>query len=99
MAMDDCFKGFMIGSLIGAVLGILYAPKSGRETREEICKSTGELLEKAKQNYDGAREKIEKLAGREKELYTEKKDRLKKALEAGVEVFKREKGELPQAKV
>jgi gas vesicle protein len=99
MAMDNCVKGFIFGSLIGAVLGILYAPKSGKETREDICKSTEELLEKAKANYDEAREKIEKLAGHEKEVYMDKKERLKKALEAGVEVFKQEKGETPQVKV
>jgi len=97
MAVDDCVKGFIVGSLIGAALGILYAPKSGKEMRTDICKSTEDLLEKAKERYDEAREKIEKLAGREKELYVEKKERLKKALEAGVEAFKQEKGETPHA--
>lgn len=71
MAVDDCIKGFIIGSLIGAVAGILYAPKSGKETREDIGKSADELLEKAKERYDEAREKIEKLAGREKELISQ----------------------------
>jgi gas vesicle protein len=48
MAADDCIKGLLVGGLIGAVLGILYAPRSGRETREDILNSTEELLEKAK---------------------------------------------------
>jgi gas vesicle protein len=90
MAADDCVKGFIIGGLIGAVLGILYAPKSGKETREEIRHSAEDLLEKAKEQYEEASRKIEQLAGREKDLYVGKKEKLKKALEAGVEAFKQE---------
>ena len=31
----DFFKGFLIGGMIGAVVALLYAPQSGKETREE----------------------------------------------------------------
>lgn len=88
MATEDCVKGFIIGGLIGAALGILYAPKSGKETREEIVRSTEELLEKAKEQFDEASRKIEQLARREKELLVGKKEKVKKALEAGAEVLK-----------
>jgi len=90
MATDDRIKGVIVGGLIGAALGILYAPKSGKEMREEISNSAEELLKKAKEQYETAYKKIEKLACREKELYTGGKERLKKALEAGVEAFKQE---------
>ncbi|MBE0557521.1 MAG: YtxH domain-containing protein, partial [Proteobacteria bacterium] len=52
MAADDCVKGLLIGGLIGAVVGILYAPKSGKATREDIRESAEELLEKAKSQYE-----------------------------------------------
>ena len=68
MAADDCVKGLIIGGLIGAALGILYAPKSGKETREEISHSAEELLKKTKAQYEEVCKKIEKLADREKEL-------------------------------
>ncbi len=97
MAAEDCIKGFLIGSLIGAALGILYAPKSGRETREEIGRTTRDLLEKAKAQYEEKRRKIEELATREKELLMENKKRLKKAVETGVEAFREGKTELPPA--
>ena len=89
-AADDCVKGLIIGGLIGAALGILYAPKSGKEMREGIRHSAEELLEQAKEQYEEATRKIEQLASREKELYVGKKERVKKALEAGVEAFKQE---------
>jgi gas vesicle protein len=93
MAADDCIKGIIIGGLIGVALGILYAPKSGKETREQIRNSTEELLEKAREQYDEACRQIEKLTGRNKELYAEKKERLRRALEAGIEAFKKEKAD------
>ena len=67
MAAADCFKGLIVGGLIGAALGILYAPKSGKETRETICNSAEELLEKAKEQYEEACKKLESVASCRKE--------------------------------
>lgn len=95
MAENDCcnggmnfVKGLLLGSLLGIAGGILYAPKSGRETRDDLRKSTEELLENARQQYERAYETVEKLAGREKESFIEKKERLKKALDAVAEALK-----------
>lgn len=96
MAAEDCIKGLLIGGLIGAAVGILYAPKSGTATREDIRDSAEELLEKAKRQYEEAYRKIEDLAHHEKESIIGKKERLQKAVAAGVEAFKQEKsGALP----
>ena len=65
MAMDDGIKGLIVGALIGAALGILYAPKSGKETREELSKSADEIFEKAKEQYEAACSKYKELTGRE----------------------------------
>ncbi len=96
MATEDCIKGFLIGGLIGAALGILYAPKSGKDTREEICRTTQDLLEKAKAQYEDTRRKIEDLASREKEVLAENKKKLKKAVEAGVDAYREAKADLSQ---
>lgn len=40
---------FVLGASIGAALGVLFAPKSGRETRREIKLKAGDLLDKAKE--------------------------------------------------
>jgi len=53
------FKGLFIGGLIGAVIGILYAPKSGRETREELTRNADELLSRAKEEYEKNKEDYE----------------------------------------
>ena len=56
----DFIAGIVVGGFVGAIIGILYAPKSGKETREEIGRKTDELLSKAKEEYDNAIEKSRK---------------------------------------
>jgi gas vesicle protein len=53
----DLVKGLFIGGLIGVILGILFAPKSGKETREELARKADELLIKTKEEYEKAVEK------------------------------------------
>ena len=97
MATNDLVKGLILGALGGLLLGILYAPKSGRETREDIRKSTADLYDKTKEQYHQAVLGMEELVGEGRKAYAEKKERLKKAVEAGVEAYKEEKDAVGRA--
>ena len=57
---DDFFKGLLFGAVIGATAGILLAPKSGSETREEIKKFSTDLQDKAQELYYSSRKEVEK---------------------------------------
>ena len=57
----DFIGGLIVGGLVGAVIGILYAPKSGKETREDIARKADEVLAKAKEEYNLAVEKSKKV--------------------------------------
>lgn len=48
----DFLKGFLVGGALGAIIALLYAPKSGRETREDLGGKMGDIYEKAKDEYD-----------------------------------------------
>ena len=43
------FGGFLFGALVGAGLGVLFAPKSGKETRQELKEKMDELVKKVKE--------------------------------------------------
>lgn len=47
---------FTIGALLGAALAVIYAPCSGKETREALARQTGELKEKAGSVVAGAKD-------------------------------------------
>lgn len=57
---DDFFKGLIFGAVIGATAGILLAPKSGAETREDIKKFSLDLQDKAYDLYTSSRKEVEK---------------------------------------
>lgn len=48
--------GFLIGALAGVAVGFLYAPKSGKETREMLREKAGEFKEKAGEVTEKAKE-------------------------------------------
>lgn len=50
--------GVGIGSVLGVAAGILFAPKSGKETRHIIADRTSETIRKLKDNVITANEKI-----------------------------------------
>jgi gas vesicle protein len=41
--------GFGLGALIGALAGVLFAPKSGKETKEELLTRLQELKQKSEE--------------------------------------------------
>ena len=48
---DNFFKGFVLGGLVGGVLGILFAPKSGRDMRADLSVE----LDKAREDLEHAK--------------------------------------------
>ena len=104
----DFVKGLFIGGLIGAVLGILYAPKSGKETREDIARKTEDLmarareeyelaLEKSKKAYDAAVKRLKEAEISAKEKVEEVESKVEELTERGKEALLDGKGRLKRA--
>jgi gas vesicle protein len=82
---------FVAGAAIGAGLALLYAPKSGREMRENILDLTEDALDTIKEYAKEAQEKIKSAVEDGKENFVEKKSVLTAAIEAGREAMQKER--------
>ena len=61
--------GLLAGTVLGAGLGMLFAPKAGSELRSQLVDQTGKLREKADQSYQQASEKVSQIVDRGREAY------------------------------
>jgi gas vesicle protein len=77
------FGWFLIGLGIGAAAGVLYAPKAGQETREELASSAREGSEYVRQQSRRAAEKVSDIADRGRDQLNEYVDRGKDAVDRG----------------
>ena len=57
MSVLRFMAGVLVGGAVGAVLGVLYAPKSGEETREMIAETSKDLYDKAQDSVSELQEK------------------------------------------
>ena len=85
---------FIVGLGVGALIGILFAPKSGEETREYLSGKAEEGKEYAQKKARELRERAEDLIERSKEIMSRQKDAVASAVgsavEAGKETYRRE---------
>lgn len=82
---------FLVGLGIGTLLGILFAPKSGDETREYLSKKADEGRDYAQKKARELRERAEDLIERSKEIADRQKESISAAVDAGREAYLKEK--------
>jgi len=82
---------FLLGGVVGAGLALLFAPQSGRETRQKIKDLTDDVKEKSAEYVNQVKEKAASMVEDGKGYYDEKKSILKSAVEAGKEAYEKEK--------
>jgi gas vesicle protein len=59
MSNKDSFFALLTGVIIGAAVGVLFAPQSGRETREDLKKLGLDLKEKSKDIIEDGKNFVE----------------------------------------
>jgi len=94
---------FVAGAGIGAVFALLFAPKSGRETREAIARTASDRPEFPSTKVNEGRQVVEEHGRRmgddfttfidkSKEAVQRQKEQLTAAFEAGKAAYREEKG-------
>jgi gas vesicle protein len=81
---------FLVGLGVGALVGVLFAPKSGEETRDFLTKKADEGKDYAQRKARELRERADDLVERSKDVANRKKDSIAAAVEAGREAYLRE---------
>jgi len=82
------FGWFLAGLGIGAAIGMLYAPKSGEETREELRRRAEEGREYVVKSAREAREQANQWVDKGKDFVDQQKDQFRSAVDAGRQAYK-----------
>jgi gas vesicle protein len=85
---SSSFLWFLAGLGFGALMGVLYAPRSGRETRDAIKNSAGEGAEYLKSRSKDARETVNQWVDRSKDVVSQKKDQISSAIDATRQAYR-----------
>ena len=83
MEDDSKLSYFFLGLGLGVAVGVLFAPKSGSETREFIRDKAGEGVDDEKRRGEELRDTASETVVRSKETLRRHKDNLAAAVDAG----------------
>ena len=110
--MEDDYRkiaaAFLLGGLVGAAVALLYAPKSGRETRKDIAKTARKIKKETVHLVEDAVDSINDFAGdmrdkvtdvieRGKDLSDGAKKEIIRNLEHGQKVIEKQKKRIVEA--
>jgi len=68
---------FLLGGFIGAALGLLFAPRSGKETRDMIAQGAEKYWDEGKELYDTGVTKVTEVYESGREVASEKTEELR----------------------
>jgi len=81
-------SAFLLGLGVGVGIGMLFAPKSGQETRKLIKDKTGESSDYVKQRGADVKQTAAEWVDKGKEALGRQKDTLSEAVEAGKQAYR-----------
>ena len=87
------FLWFLAGLGIGAAVGILYAPKSGGELRQQLREVAEDSTNTVKERARQAREQAGSWADKGREYLNQQRDQIRSAVEAGRSAYREATGE------
>jgi len=86
--------GFLIGSAVGTVLGLLFAPKTGKETRRLLRKSADALPEIANEISSNVQYQADRFTEKAGRTIDNTMERMQEAIAVGIDASQRLRQEL-----
>jgi len=88
-------SSFLLGLGVGVGIGMLFAPKSGQETRQLIKDKAGEGTDYLKQRGTDLKQNASEWVDKGKDVLNRQKDNLSDAMEAGRQAYRDTVGQNP----
>jgi gas vesicle protein len=95
---SNSFLWFLGGLGIGAVVGVLYAPRSGNETREALRSRAEEGRDYVRTRARDVRSQAEEWVDRGRDVLNQQKDQFRAAYDAGRQAYHESTSESTPAK-
>jgi len=92
------FNGLLIGSAVGAAIGLLIAPRTGKKTRQLVKKSASAIPEVVTDLSSSFKFQTDHLSDYATNSWEEILERLKQAIAAGLEASQKEREILSSTK-
>jgi gas vesicle protein len=83
------FMWFLAGLGLGAVVGVLYAPRPGRDTRRAILEAAEDSRDYLTSRGATVRTQVDEWVNRGKEALNQQKDQFRSAYEAGRQAYQK----------
>jgi len=88
MSDDRKLSYFFLGLGVGIAAGVLFAPKSGEETREILRTKASESADLLKRRSEELRETASEYVDKGRTVLTRQKEQLANAVEAGKQAYR-----------
>ncbi|HVI10763.1 MAG TPA: YtxH domain-containing protein [Candidatus Binatia bacterium] len=83
----NSFVWFLAGMGLGALVGVLYAPRAGSETREALRSRAEEGRDYVRSRAREARDQASEWVDRSRDVVNQQKDQFRAAYEAGRQAY------------
>ena len=85
---DNKYSYFFLGLGLGVAVGMLFAPKSGEETRQLIASKAGEGKDYLRRQSSSIRDTANDAIERGRSALARQRDQLNQAVEAGKQAYR-----------
>ena len=87
MDRDDA-ASLLVGAGLGLVVGMLFAPKPGAETRGLLAERAGEVPDYVRDRSATLRDSASEIIERGREIMSRQRDHLREAIDAGKQAYR-----------
>ena len=88
MGEDNKFSFFFLGLGLGVAVGMLFAPKSGSDTRDLLLTKADESKDYLRRQSESLRDSASDLVEKGKSMVNRQRDQLSEAVEAGKQAYR-----------